>query len=105
MNVDYASSGNKQYSDAREDVDKAAQPNEEEATVKATVLVGRDAKSRVWCAIPVLQKGFDIMERSLREGLRFLDFLGYTSVVAKSYQDVALGARIGKMKAHRGEQT
>ena len=67
--------------------------------------MGRDAKSRVCCEMPIPQKGIDVMEWSLREGLRFLDFLGHTSVVINSDQGAALKSPIGRMKTHRGEQT
>ena len=45
------------------------------------ILVGRDARSRMCSAIPVPQKGLDPTEWSVREGLRFLNFLGYTLFV------------------------
>lgn len=88
-----------------EDESHQADDDKEEADTMTTVLVGRDAKSRVCCAIPVPQKGIDVEEWSLREGLRFLDFLGYTSLLLKSDQEVSLGALLSKMKTHRGEQT
>ena len=102
VSFDYAFLGDKQHGDAKDDVDEEVESEDEDASLKATVLVGRDAKSRVCCAIPVPQKGIDIMEWSLREKLRFLDVLGYTSAVVKSDQEVAHGALINKMKTHRG---
>ena len=53
------------------------------------VLVGRDAKSRVCTAIPMPKKGVDQDEWAVREGLRFLELPGYTSVVLKTYQKSA----------------
>ena len=105
VSFDYAFIGDKQGREDKDDVQADAESDDEEALLKATVLVGRDAKSRVCCAIPVPQKGIDVMEWSLREGLRFLDFLGYTTVVVKSDQEAALGSLINRMKTHRGEHT
>ena len=53
------------------------------------ILVGRDAKARVCSAILAPQKGLDPTEWSVRKGLRFLKFLGYTSVVLKTNQEWA----------------
>ena len=57
------------------------------------------------CYTRTSEKGIDVEEWSLREGLRFLDFPGYTSLLLKSDQEVSLGALLSKMKTHRGEQT
>ena len=105
VSFDYAFLGDRRQNAEKEDEDEGGQHVEDDDVTKTTVLVGRDAKSRVCCAIPVPQKGIDMMEWSLREGLRFLDFLGYASVVIKSDQEVSLGSLLGRMKTHRGEQT
>ena len=67
------------------------------------VLVGRDAKSRVCTAIPMPQKGID--QDECAEALRFLELLGYTSVVLKSDQESALGVVLRRLRTHRGDQT
>ena len=105
VNFDYAFLGDRRQSADGEDEDEGDQHENEDDAIKTTVLAGRDAKSRVCCAIPVPQKGIDMMEWLLRESLRFLDVLGYASVVIKSDQEMSLGSLIGKMKTHRGEQT
>ena len=102
VSFDCAFVGDRHKQDSKDDVEANEEIDDEEAMVKATMLVGRDAKSRVCCAIPIPQKGIDTSEWSLREGLRFL---GYTTVVLKSDQEAALGSLIGRMKTHRGEQT
>ena len=51
------------------------------------------------------QEGIDIEEWSLRGGLRFLDFLSYTTLMLKSDQEASLCALLNNMKTHRGEQT
>lgn len=56
-------------------------------------------------AIPVPRKGLDPAEWSVREGLRFLNFLGHMSVLLKTDQEVALKAVMDKMRTHRGDQT
>ena len=72
---------------------------------KAKILVARDAKSRTCAAIPVPRKGVDSEDWSLKECLRFLEFLGYTSVVIKADQERALAALLRKVRTHRGDQT
>ena len=62
VSVDYAFIGVKQHSDAREDVDEETQSDKEDETIQTTALVGRDAKSKVFCAISVPQEGIDIEE-------------------------------------------
>ena len=57
------------------------------------------------CARPVPQKGLDPTKWSVREGLRYLKFLGYTSVMLKTDQEAALRAVMDKMRTHRGDQT
>ena len=68
-------------------------------------MVGRDAKSRVCTAIPVPQKGVDQDTWAVRERLRFLELLGYTSVVLNSDQESALGVVLKGLRTHRGDQT
>ena len=58
----------------------------------AEVLIGRDDRSRVCCAIPVPQKKIDMQERSLRESLRFQVFLGYTNLMLANDWEIPLGA-------------
>ena len=72
---------------------------------KSKILVIRDAKSRVCAAIPVPKKGLDADGWSLKETLRFLEFLGYTNIVLKSDQEKALEALFNKVRTHRGDQT
>ena len=48
---------------AREDEGNQADEDKDETDTMTTVLVCRDAKSRVCCAIPVPQKGIDVEER------------------------------------------
>ena len=86
----------------RKDKDSQAEEEEDETDTMTTVLVGRDAKSRVWWAIPVPQNSIE--EWSLR-GVKLLDCLGCTSFLLKSDQEVPLGALLSKMKTHRGGQT
>ena len=47
-------------------------------------------------------KGVDNGEYATRRVLRFLDFLGYDSVILKSYQEAALGKGLRSAKVHRG---
>ena len=42
---------------------------------------------------------------SLKETLRFLEFLGYANLVMKSDQEAALKAIMAKVRSHRGDQT
>ena len=49
---------------------------DEEADSVPTVLVGHDSRSKACAAIPVPQKGIDPDEYSVRESLKYLDFLG-----------------------------
>ena len=72
---------------------------------KANILVARDSKSRTCAAIPVPKKGLDSEDWSLKECLRYLEFVGYTSVLIKSDQERALGALMRKVRTHRGDQT
>ena len=82
---------------------KASPAAEEKAEIK--VLVGRDKKSRVYCSIVVPQKGVDPDEWVTRRGLKFLDFLGYDSLIIKSDQEISLGKAVRSMKLHRGDNT
>ena len=61
VSFDYAFLGDKRRGTDKEDEDGGDKHDEEDDTVEATVLVGRDAKSRVCCAIPVPRKGIDVM--------------------------------------------
>ena len=72
---------------------------------KAKILVVRDARSRVYSAIPVPKKGLDSDGWSLKESLRFLEFLGYTNIVLESDQEKDLDAQFVKASTHRGDQT
>ena len=92
VSFDYAFLGDRNQSTDKEDEDDDDQRDDEDETVKTTVHVGRDARLRVCCAIPVPQKGIEVMEWSLREGLRFLDVLGYASIVIKSDQEMSLAS-------------
>ena len=71
VGFDYAflSDRNRKHDDEEDDSEEI-----ESATLK--VLVELDSKSKVCMAIPVPQKGVDVEEWSVRESLRFLDFLG-----------------------------
>ena len=89
---------NRKHDDEEDDSEEI-----ESATLK--VLVGHDSKSKVCTAIPVPQKGVDVEEWSVRESLRFLDFLGYQKVVVKSDQEEALNAVIRKVRQYRGSDT
>ena len=96
----YSSNGEDEVDDQVDDQESKAKEHE-----VMKILVGRDAKSRVCSAIPVPQKGLDPTEWSVREGLRFLKFLGYTSVMLKTDQEAALRVVMDKMRTHRGDQT
>lgn len=67
--------------------------------------MGRDAKSRVYCAIPVPQKGVDSDEYAVKSCLCFLDFLGYIKMMLKTNQEPALGAVMKKLCVRRGSDT
>ena len=69
------------------------------------ILVARDARSRCYGVIAVPQKGLDPDEYVTRRGLKFLDFLGYQSVLLKSDQEPALGKALRSIRAHRGSDT
>ena len=109
VSFDYAFMGDKsKSSDKGEDEGTELEDGRKEEAADNEVmkiLVGRDAKSRVCSAIPVPQKGLDPTEWSVRESLRFLKFLGYTSVVLKTDQESALRVVMDKLRTHRGDQT
>ena len=90
MSFDYAFMGDKNREGQSKEVLEEDSKDEAVDTEVMKLLMGRDAKSKVCCAIPVPQKGLDPAERSVREGLTFLKFLGYASVVLKSDQEPAL---------------
>ena len=73
---------------------KNAEGVDDEPHIK--ILVGRDVKYRVYCAIPVPQKGDDADEYAVRSCLRFLYFLGYNKIMLKTDQEPALGAVMRK---------
>ena len=73
---------------------KNAEGVDDEPHIK--ILVGRDVKYRVYCAIPVPQKGDDADEYAVRSCLRFLDFLRYNNIMLKTDQEPALGAVMRK---------
>ena len=52
-----------------------SEEDDEVDDVTLKVLVGHDSKSKVCTAIPVPQKGLDAEEWSVRESLKFTDFL------------------------------
>ena len=108
VSLDYAFLGDKESAmTSGQDEAKKDEYEEDVADVKQVtkILVGRDAKSRVCTAIPVPQKGIDQDEWAVREGLRFLELLGYTSVVLKSDQESALGVVLRRLRTHRRDQT
>ena len=84
-----------------EEDDKA----EEEMDSVIRVLIGHDSRSKACAAIPVPQKGIDPDEYSVRESLKYLDFLGYQSVVIKTDQEKALNAMINRVRQYRGSDT
>ena len=108
VSMDYMFMGDK--SDVRED-DKLEESTDEEYDVsdkdetKAKILVTKDVKSGVCAAIPVPRKGVDSDDWSVKETVRFLEFLGYTNLVMKSDQEAALKALMAKVRSHRGDQT
>ena len=65
----------------------------------------KDVKSRVCAAVPVPRKGVDSEDWSVKETLRFLQFLGYTNLVMKTDQEAALKSLMSKVRSHRGDQT
>ena len=85
--------------------DEEEDESEEDEGATLKVLIGHDSKSKVCTAIPVPQKGIDVEEWSVRESLRFLDFLGYQKIVVKSDQEEALNAVIRKVRQYRGSDT
>ena len=105
VSFDYAFMGDKNTEGQSEEVLDEDSKDEAMDNEVMKLLVGRDARSRVCCAIPVPQKGLNPAEWSVREGLTFLKFLGYTSVVLKSDQEAALRVVMDKMRTHRGDQT
>ena len=66
-------------------------------------MVGHDSRSKSCAAIP--QKGLDHEEHSVREALRYLDFLGYESVMVKTDQEKALKAVVRRVRQYRGADT
>ena len=56
-----------------------------DATLK--VLVGHDSRSKVCTAIPVPQKGIDSQEWSVRDSLKFIEFLGHQKLIIKTDQE------------------
>ena len=78
---------------------------EEQGETTLTVLVGHDSRSKVCTAIPVPQKGIDYDEWSVRESLRFTDFLWYQKIVIKTHQEEALNCVIRKVGRYRGSDT
>ena len=109
VSFDYAFMSDRSISSSsgEDEVDEQVEDQENESKEHEVmkILGGRDAKSRVCSAIPVPQKGLDPTEWSVREGLRFLKFLGYTSVMLKTDQEAALRVVKDKMRTHRGDQT
>ena len=108
VSFDYAVLGDRESPmTSGQDEAKKDECKEDDADVKQAtqLLVGCDAKSRVCRAIPVPQKGVDQDEWAVREGLRFLEVLGYNSVVLKSNQESSLGVVLKLLRTHRGDQT
>ena len=85
--------------------DDAQEEDDEVGDVTLKVLVGHDSKSKACAAIPVPQKGVDAEEWSVRENLKFMDFLGYQKVIIKNDQEEALNAVIRKVRQYRGSDT
>ena len=111
VSMDYMFMGDRSKEDVSEGEDEETITSDEKYKAennddtKAKILVIRDARSRVCSAIPMPKKGLDADDWSLKESLRFLEFLGYTSVVMKSDQEKALEALFNKVRTHRGDQT
>ena len=85
VSFDYAFMGDKgRTADGKEDASGSKQVEETIDHDVMKILVGRDARSRMCSAIPVPQKGLDPAGWSVGEGLRFLNFLGDTSVLLKT---------------------
>ena len=66
------------------------------------MLVGRDKKSKVLCAISVPCKGVDENEYALKRVLRFLDFLGYENIILESDRESTMKSVFSSVRAHRG---
>ena len=75
----------------------------DDAVIK--VLVARDSKSKMCTAIPVNQKGLDPTEWSVRECLKFLEFLGHKKLIMKSDQEEALNAVLRRVRLYRRANT
>ena len=111
VSMDYMFMGDRSKEDVSEGEDEEAITSDEKYKAennddtKANILVIKDARSRVCAAIPMPKKGLDADDCSLKESLRCLEFLGYTSVVMKSDQEKTLKALFNKVKTHRGDQT
>ena len=107
VSMDYMFMGDKNVesvADDKEDHGESYDVDDKDET-KAKILVIKDVKSRVCAAVPVPRKGVDNEEWSVKETLRFLEFLGYTSLVMKTDQEAALKSLMSKVRAHRGDQT
>ena len=78
---------------------------EEESRNQAKILVCRDRNSRCYNAFSVPHKGVDSDEYAVRRSLKFLEFLGYESLILKTDQESALSKVIAGIKAHRGKNT
>ena len=85
------------------DEDQEDQAEVDDAIMK--VLIGHDSRSKACTAIPVPQRGVDPDEYAVREPLRYLDFLGYQSLVVKTDQERALNAVINRVRQYRGADT
>ena len=78
---------------------------EEEDKEQAKILACRDRTSRCYASFSVPQKGVDPDEYATRRTLKFLEFLGWESVILKTDQESALAAVISSVKSHRGANT
>ena len=67
------------------------------------VLVGHDSRSKACAAIPVPQKGLDPEEYSVREALKYIDFLGYQSLIVKTDQEASLDYLVKDIVQEREE--
>ena len=57
------------------------------------------------CSGSCTAEGCRQRELGVKETVRFLEFLGYTNVVMKTDQEVALKSLMAKVRSHRGDQT
>ena len=78
---------------------------DEESKSQAKILACRDRISRCYAAFSVPHKGVDSDEYAVKRTLKFLDFLGYESVILKTDQESALSKVVDSVRSHRGKNT